>query len=223
MREELPFSMASAHGGVRGVLALPAAARALVIIAHAGAGVDERNDALAAVLQHAGMATLTLDLLAQREERFSDLLHNVSLLAKRVLDALGLLKQKALLGELPATPIGLCAAGACTPVVLRVAALRDEDIFAVVCRGGLLDLAGVLYLRSLTAPLLVFAGDADPRSIASNQRALQVVSCRHQFTRLAGNPESPEAAATFEAVARDTAAWFVGNLPPASAARGCNI
>jgi hypothetical protein len=84
------------------------------------------------------------------EERFADIHHNVSLLARRLLDALALIKQRMLLGELPTLPIGLCAAGDCSPVALRVAALRDHDIFAVVCRGGLIDLAGMLYLRSLS-------------------------------------------------------------------------
>lgn len=192
-------------------MALPVAARALVVVAHAGTAVDERNDALAPALQAGGLATLRLDLLAPSEERFADIHHNVSLLAKRLLDALALLKQKMLLGDLPVVPIGLCGGGDCAPAVLRVAALRDEDIFAVVCRGGLIDLAGVLYLRALRAPLLVFNADTDQRGSASNQRALQQVSCRYEFRRLAGSPHLPQSTA-LESVARGTAAWFMRNL-----------
>jgi hypothetical protein len=43
---------------------------------------------LAVILQHAGIGTLTLDLLTDAEERFADRHRNVSLLARRLLDGL---------------------------------------------------------------------------------------------------------------------------------------
>jgi len=116
-----------------------------------------------------------------------------------------------LLGELPTLPIGLCAAGDCSPVALRVAALRDHDIFAIVCRGGLIDLAGMLYLRSLSAPLLVLVGEDDERVTASNRRALHQLSCHHELKLLP--PVSPDPAAALGAVARETALWFVQHRP----------
>jgi putative phosphoribosyl transferase len=165
------------------------------------------------ILQHAGIGTLTLDLLTDAEERFADRHRNVSLLARRLLDALALLKQRMLLGELPTLPIGLCAAGDCSPVVLRVAALRDHDVYAVVCRGGLIDLAGMLYLRSLAAPLLLLVAEDDERVAASNRRALSEISCRRELRLLPANTHSPDSAAAFELVARETARWFVQRLP----------
>ena len=208
-------SVGTGHGSLRGRLNLPAQISALVVLTRAGHHPEARDDALAVVLQHSGIGTLTLDLLTDAEERFADLHHNVPLLTRRLLDGLALIKRWMLLGEMPTLPIGLCAAGDCSPVVLRVAALRDRDIFAVVCRGGLIDLAGMVYLRSLASPLLLLAGE-DEQTTASNWRALRELSCRHELKRLprgASSSDSPDSALAFEFVARETAHWFVQHRP----------
>lgn len=210
-------SIKTAHGSLRGLLTLPAHFSALVLLTHAGANPEARDDALSVVLGHAGMATLTLDLLTHAEERFADIHHNVSLLARRLLDGLTLIKQRMLLGELPTVPIGLCAAGDCSPVALRVAALRDNDIFAVVCRGGLIDMAGMLYLHSLTAPLLVLVGEPDEAVAASNQRALRELACDKELRLLPASAGARDSAAAFEFQARETAHWFVHHLPAPAA------
>jgi hypothetical protein len=213
---QTPIALAVGHGTLHGLLTLPARPCALVILTHAGPAPAARDDALAVILQHAGIGTLTLDLLTAAEVRFADLQHNVPLLARRLLDGLGLLKQRMLLGELPPLPIGLSAAGDCSPVVLRVAALRDHDIYALVCRGGLIDLAGVLYLRSLASPLLLLVNEDDRRSTTSNRRALRELTCPHELRMLAASTDAPASAAAFEAVARATARWFIDHLPAAS-------
>lgn len=207
------ISIATSHGPLHGVLTLPAPITALVVLTHAGPTPEARDDALAAVLRHAGVGTLTLDLLTDAEDRFADIHHNVSLLARRLLDGLNLVKQRMLLGELPRLPIGLCGAGDCSPVVLRVAALRDHDIFALVCRGGLIDLAGVVYLRSLTSPLLILVNEDDESAGRSNRRALRELSCRHELKPLPASVHAPDSAAAFECVARATVHWFVHHLP----------
>jgi hypothetical protein len=99
-----------------------------------------------------------------------------------------------LLGELPTLPIGLCASGEGSPVALRAAAVRDHDIFAVVCRGGLIDLAGMLYLRSLTSPLLVLVAADDERVAASNRRALRELRCDKELKLLPASSEQPDSA-----------------------------
>ncbi|MBL8424704.1 MAG: hypothetical protein JNK06_14580 [Candidatus Accumulibacter phosphatis] len=207
-----PISIATEHGPLHGVLTLPATPAALVVLTHAGPTLEARDDALAAVLRHAGIGTLSLDLLTDSEERFADIHHNVSLLSRRLLEGLNLVKQRMLVGELPTLPIGLCGVGDCSPVVLRVAALRDHDIFALVCRGGLIDLAGVVYLRSLTAPLLVLVDENDAAGTMSNRRALRELSCRHELQLLPAGVHAPDSAATFECVARATVHWFVDHL-----------
>ena len=209
---DTPISFDSGPATLRGLLTLPAQLAGLVVLAHAGRQPEARDDALAVVLQHAGVGTLTLDLLTPAEDRFADIHHNVSLLARRLLDGLTLLKQRMLLGELPTLPIGLCASGDGSPVALRAAAVRDHDIFAVVCRGGLIDLAGMLYLRSLTSPLLVLVAADDERVAASNRRALRELRCDKELKLLPASGEQPDSAADFACVARETAHWFVRHL-----------
>lgn len=177
----IPISLHSEHGLLHARLSLRPDAHGLVVLTHAAMALDERDDAMAGVFRDAGLSTLSIDLLARQEEHFADVHNNVPLLAKRLLDFLGLIRNRMLLGELQTQPIGLCAANATSPVAVRVAALRDHDIAAVVCRGGLIDLSGMLYLRSLESPLLLLHEETDAQHIASNQRALQQISCRKEL------------------------------------------
>ncbi|HPT49606.1 MAG TPA: hypothetical protein PLS67_04850 [Accumulibacter sp.] len=205
--------IASGREALHAVLTLPAAISALAVLAHAGFAPRTRDDALAAILRHAGIGTLTLDLLTQGEKRFADVQHNVSLLARRLLDALTMLKHRTQQGELPLLPIALCAFDDCSPVAVRVAALRDHDVFAVVCHNGMIDRAGMLYLRSLESPLLVLLDDDDDRLIASGRRALREVACQQSLVLVPAAAESPHSAGAFEVVARETARWLVTHRP----------
>lgn len=198
--------IASGRDALHAVLTLPADPSALAVLAHAGPTPQARDDALAAILRHAAIGTLTLDLLTESEKRFADVQHNVSLLARRLLDALSMLKHRTQQGELPLLPVALCAFGDCSPVAVRVAALRDHDVFAVVCRNGMIDHAGMLYLRSLESPLLVLLDeDGDERLIASARRALREIACRQSLV--------PVPAGAFDLVARETARWLLAHRP----------
>ncbi|MCB1933004.1 MAG: hypothetical protein KDI45_11125 [Candidatus Accumulibacter sp.] len=211
--DETLIAIDSGNVHLHAQLALPAQPSALVVLAHAGPTPAARDDALAVVLRHAGFGTLSLDLLTRSEGRFDDNHHNVSLLASRLLDGLALIKRRMLLAELPMLPVGLSAAGYCSPVLVRAAATRDHDIFAIVCRGGLIDLAGVLYLRTLVSPLLVLVGDGEQRVEASNRRALRELGGRKALKLAPASVDAPDSAVAFEWVARETAGWFVRNLP----------
>ena len=92
------------------------------------------------------------------EERFPDIHANVPLLAQRLAAALDTLQRNGLIENLR---VGLYGASHGSPVVTRVAALRDALVRAVVCVGGLIDLAGMQYLTALNAPLLMVAGEQE--------------------------------------------------------------
>lgn len=204
----IPVSIPSEHGLLHGQLALLPDAQGMVVLAHAAIALDARDELLAGRFRHAGLSTLSVDLLARQEERFADVHNNVPLLARRLLDFLGLIKTRMLLGELKAQPLGLCAANATTPVAVRVAAQRDHDIAAVVCRGGLVDLAGMLYLRSLESPLLLLHEEADAQHITSNRRALREVPCPSDLKLIPETGFDYATSAGFEACARETSQWF---------------
>ena len=196
-------------------LALWPDTRGIVVLAHAARALDGRDEVLAGMFRHAGLSTLSVDLIAQQEEHFADVHNNVPLLAKRLLDFLGLVKTRMLLGELPEQPIGLCAANATSPVIVRVAALRDHDIAALVCRGGLIDLAGMLYLRSLKSPLLMLVEDTDEQHIASSRRALQEVRCRKELKLIPEIGIEFEISSGFEATAVEASQWFTRHFEEA--------
>ena len=93
--------------------------------------------------------------------------------------------------------------------MVRIAAQRDHDIAAIVCRGGLIDLAGILYLRTLASPLLVLHEQSDTQHTASNRRALQEVHCTKELKIIPDIGFEYATSTGFEIAARETAQWFI--------------
>ena len=216
----VPLSLPCEHGLLHGRLTQVAAAAGLVILAHDCAANDVRDEILAGRLRRAGLSTLSIDLLARQEEQFADVHNTVPLLARRLIDFLDLVRKRMLIGELAEQPLGLWAAHATAPAAVRVAALRDHDIAAVVCLGGLIDLAGMLYLRTLAAPLLVLVEETDARLVVSNSRALQEV---HEPKALKLIPEiGIEFAAStgFEIASDEASVWFSEHFGAVSSVGG---
>ena len=217
--DSLPVSIKTDHGTLHGELAMRPDSPGLVVLAHDTQKLDTRDHLLARFFQHTGLSTLSVDLITAHEENFPDIHNNVPLLAKRLVDFLGLVKHRVQMGELAELPIGLFAANATSPVVVRVASLRDHDIAAIVCRGGLIDLAGVLYLRSLSSPLLLLIEENDELRAASNRRALAEVSCAKALRPIPEIGVDYAISRGFEQYAREAAAWFKQYFAAAGAPR----
>ena len=212
----IPVSVPSEHGLLHGQLALLPDAPGIVVLAHAAAVLDTRDEIIAGIFRHAGLSTLSVDLLARQEEQFPDVHNNVPLLSRRLLDFLGLIRNRMLLGEIRTLPMGLWAANATSPVAVRVAALRDHDIAAIVCRGGLIDLAGMLYLRSLESPLMLLVEETDARHVASSRRAIEEVPCRKELKLIPEIGIDYATSAGFELSANEAVKWFVEHFNNAS-------
>ena len=204
----LPCVQGPAHARLHGQLSLHPAAPGLVVLAYAAPALDAREHVLAGILRHAGLSTLAIDLIAREEEHYPDLHNNVPLLARRLVDVLDLIKTRMLMGELQTLPFGLCAAHATSPVAVRVAALRDHDIAAVVCRGGLIYLAGLLYLRTLEAPLLQLVEENDAAQLAAARRAQKELQALSTVRAIPEIGFEIAGSAGFEAAARETTQWF---------------
>ena len=205
----VPISIRSEHGLLYGELAVLPDSPGLVVLAHAAMALDQKDKLLAGQFRRAGLSTLSVDLLAHQEEHFPDVHNNVPLLSRRLVDFLGMLKNRMQMGEMRQQPIGVFAANATSPVAVRVAALRDHDIAAIVCRDGLIDLAGVLYLRSLESPLLLLNEETDTQHIASNRRALQEVSCRRDLRIIPEIGVDYAVSAGIVACLREATEWFI--------------
>ena len=207
--DTLPVSINTDHGTLHGELGILPDAPGIVVLAHDTRKLDARDLMLARFFHHAGLSTLSADLIAAHEEQFPDIHNNVPLLAKRLLDFLGIIKHRMQMGELVEQPIGLFAANATSPVVVRVASLRDHDIAAIVCRGGLIDLAGVLYLRSPESPILLLVEESDDLHAASNRRALVEVPCTKELKLIPEIGIDYAISPGFEISAHEAAHWFV--------------
>ena len=212
----IPLTLPSEHGMLHGTLDLLPEAPGIVVLAHAALALDGRDHAAAEKLRHAGLSTFTVDLLAKEEEHFADVHNNVPLLCKRLIDFLGVIKHRMLLDEIPTQPLGVFAATTTSPVAVRVAALRDHDIVAIVCRGGLIDLAGMLYLRSLESPLLLLEEETDMQHIASNRRALQEVRCKKELRIIPEIGIDYATSVGFETAVHEASQWFTEHLKKAS-------
>lgn len=157
-------------------LLLPPAPRALVVLAQLQAAAG--NDAFAEPFVAAGYAFLALPLLAGPEANNADAWHNVPLIAQRLIEALDALRDDA---DAAGLPVALLAGGHVTPAAIRAAASRDLQVRAVVCAGGLPDLAGRRYLELLAAPLLLLAAVDDIALQGSCRRAAGHLGCAFEI------------------------------------------
>ncbi len=199
-------------GGVRldGTLALPPAARAIVVFAH-GSGSSRRsprNRFVARVLHARGLGTLLFDLLTPAEESEDDrtarLRFDIELLAGRLVGAADWLKTTS---ETSALRMGLFGASTGGGAALVAAARRPATIGAVVSRGGRPDLAGVALPRVQAPTLLIVGGDDDP-VIALNRQAMARMRAVTRLEIIPGATHLFEEPGTLEEVAALAADWF---------------
>jgi pimeloyl-ACP methyl ester carboxylesterase len=202
---------------IEGTLRVPEMAIGVVLFAH-GSGSSRfstRNRHVASVLEHAGLATLLIDLLTEEEERAdrsSGLLRfDIRLLAERVAAATTWLH-----GEERVTGLALGYFGASTgaAAALVAASERPEPVAAVVSRGGRPDLAGsaLAYVR---APTLLIVGGLDAVVLELNRGALAELRGEKRLEIVPGATHLFEEDGALDAVARLASDWFVHHLSAA--------
>jgi putative phosphoribosyl transferase len=202
--------------GLLGTLSLPQSARSLIIFAH-GSGssrLSPRNVAVADALNDFGFATLLFDLLKPDEARDRANVFNISLLAKRLEDAV------RWCGNEPETqhfPVGLFGASTGAAAALVCAAQMGERVSAVVSRGGRPDLAEKV-LGIISAPTLLIVGGADVGVIELNEAAFVKIRCPKALEIVPGATHLFEERGALERVVELSARWFrqhlVGGTPP---------
>ena len=132
---EIPINQIALTGDI----CLPKSAHAIIIFAH-GSGSSRfspRNQYVAQQLNQAGFATLLLDLLTPVEDQEDEITRkwrfDIALLAERLAAATDWVLQQALLKNLKIAYFGASTGAA---AALIAAALKSENIYAVVSRGG---------------------------------------------------------------------------------------
>lgn len=201
------------HGGeLCGELVLPEGAGAIVVFAH-GSGSSRhspRNRFVAETLQAAGLGTLLMDLLTEREERAERaggrLRFDVEQLAERLTRAADWLEEKA---QIPALRLGYFGASTGAAAALLAASAQPQRAGALVSRGGRPDLASPESLHAVTAPCLFIVGGDDLEVLALNRRALAELRSERRLEVIGGASHLFEEPGALERVARLARAWFV--------------
>lgn len=199
-----------------GTLHLPTQARAVVVFAH-GSGSSRfspRNRAVAMALNDRGIATLLFDLLTPTEETDRRNVFDISLLARRLVDAVEWLDERPDLAKLP---LGLFGASTGAAATLVAAARLPHRVSAVVSRGGRPDLAGDA-LDRVEAPTLLIVGGEDTVVIELNEQALARLPGQKALTVIPNATHLFPEPGALESVIDHATRWFERYLATDSAA-----
>ncbi|RPJ38975.1 MAG: alpha/beta hydrolase [Planctomycetaceae bacterium] len=199
---------------LHGTLAIPDQARSIVLFAH-GAGSSRfspRNQYVAHILQGAGLATLLMDLMTEREER-SDaitrtLAFDIPFLAERVEAATDWVLSNEATRNLR---IGYFGASTGAGAALMAAAHKPDVVGAVVSRGGRPDLAAEV-LPEVKAPTLLIVGGWDTPVIEMNREAAALLQVENKLVIIPGATHLFEEPGTLDEVADYASQWFTQYL-----------
>ncbi|HEX6658974.1 MAG TPA: dienelactone hydrolase family protein, partial [Ilumatobacter sp.] len=195
-----------------GQLTVPARATGIVVFAH-GSGSSchsPRNRYVAGVLNRAGLATLLFDLLTTAEEHDRGNVFDINLLARRLVDATRWLATRP---DVCALPVGYFGASTGAAAALWAAAEPDNEIAAVVSRGGRPDLAGPR-LAAVTAPTLLIVGGRDDVVLDLNRRAHARLRCESRLAVVPGATHLFEEPGTLQAAAELARDWLSAHFAP---------
>lgn len=203
-----------------GDLVLPTRARAVVLFAH-GSGSSRhspRNRMVAAELRTAGLGTLLMDLLSEREDVQDALTaehrFDITLLGRRLVAAIDWLGGQP---EARGLPVALFGASTGAAAALVAAAERPERVLTVVSRGGRPDLAGEALARVRAAVLLIVGG-RDREVLRLNEEAAGMLRAPHSLHVVPGATHLFEEPGALEQVAKTAKEWCVEGARSAGAA-----
>lgn len=197
---------------LEGLLKLPESAQGLVLFAH-GSGSSRfspRNNYVANVLNEAGLATLLIDLLSKEEDLTYQTRFDIDLLSFRLKLVIQWLKKQPPYENLY---LGLFGSSTGAAAALHLASEMQDDVKAVVSRGGRPDLA-INVLDSVVAPTLFIVGGNDFGVIELNQEAFSRLTCTKKFEIIPHATHLFEEPGCLEEVARLAKEWFYKYLTP---------
>jgi dienelactone hydrolase len=188
----------------------PARARAVVLFAH-GSGssrLSPRNRTVAGRLNAAGLATVLADLLTKEEEQTDAITaewrFDIALLTLRLTAVVDWVTGQPELGGLP---VGLFGASTGAAAALRTAAVRPDQVGAVVSRGGRPDLAGAA-LADVQAPTLLLVGELDEQVAQLNAAAADALYAPYELRVVPGAGHLFAEPGALDRVAAEAADWF---------------
>ncbi len=181
---DIPVSPRSLYGK----LTVPLESSGLVLFAQGGgSGIhNPRNRYVARLLNESHLATLLIDLLTVEEQEIdlsTELLRlNIALLAERVIGASDWVAQYP---DTNGLRIGYFGTDTGTAAAMEAAAVRSDQVAAIVSAGGRPDLAGTALAR-VSAPTLLIVGENDVEAVELNREAFKQLKCEKQFALVPG-------------------------------------
>lgn len=195
---------------LEGELVVPEDACGLIIFSH-GSGSSRfspRNNFVAQYLQRIQFATFLFDLLTKEEDETYSNRFNIHLLSQRLVQVT---RQLAKEDQVKHLPIGYFGASTGAASALTAAAILQDQIGAVVSRGGRPDLAAnELYL--VKAATLLIVGELDREVIDLNQETLDKLDGVRSLKIIRGATHLFEEPGTLEQVAQLSGEWFTKYL-----------
>lgn len=208
--------VAITHGGstLLADFTLPPSPTGVVIFAH-GSGSrrhSPRNRYVARRLEHAGMATLLLDLLTLGEEHVNKTSrhyrYDIPLLAERIVSATDWVSSQP---DVRGLPIGYFGSNTGAAAAMVASTYRPRLIKAIVSRGGRPDLAGSS-LTSLWTPTRLIVGSLDQTVLAVNREYGRKICGTHDLQIVPGAGHLFEEPGTLDVVANLASDWYTRYL-----------
>jgi dienelactone hydrolase len=158
---------------------------------------------------------LLFDLLNAQEGQDRRHVFDITLLARRLAEAVDWAGRQQALARLP---LGLLGASTGAAAALVASALRPGRVHALVCRGGRPDLAASA-LPAVTAPTLMIVGGTDLDVLDLNQQAIARMRAPVRLKIIPGASHLFEEPGALDRVALLAAQWFRDHFPTQLPAR----
>jgi dienelactone hydrolase len=210
MKKETPVHIKAGPITLEGILTIPEDAKGVVLFVH-GSGsshLSPRNNFVAKVLQKASLATLLMDLLTEEEDMVYENRFNIELLTKRLIDVTKWLLDRP---DIQGLNIGYFGASTGAAVALEGSIAMEDNIKAIVSRGGRPDLA-YPYLNMVNVPTLLIVGELDDVVLGLNEKAYEKLSAEKHLVIISGATHLFEEKGALEQVAEVAKKWFVKYL-----------
>lgn len=192
-----------------GELTIPKGSTGIVIFGH-GSGssrLSPRNKFVAEQLNHNNIATLLIDLLAPKEDSRSSRF-DIDLLCERLSIITDWTSHNLLTNHLA---IGYFGASTGAAAVIKATAQCQDNVFAIVSRGGRVDLAQNI-ANEIFVPTLLVVGENDTGVLEANQRFYDILPGEKKLEIIKNASHLFEEQGCLQIVADKATEWFAKHL-----------